>query len=236
MINQELLNYIKINLERGYSEEQLRATLLKHGYNPEDVEEAFRLVKSEYQAQAARLEEKKAEEKHKEEKKPEAKPEEKPKKEKKKPKGEKKRSWKVFLIVAGIVFVLLIAVIWLVFFTTYLEFLFEGYRGSPNESLYEELGEELEESLSNQFLVTQVICINGKINMFIQNVGIDSIKKNEITIKVDGADASGGLGNDIEFQKTAIFSWNCGTGCSQGDHTINVKTNSTEETVNTVCS
>jgi flagellar basal body-associated protein FliL len=234
MITQQLLNYIKINLERGYSEEQLRDTLIRHGYKPEDVEEAFRVVKSQYQS-LARPEERKPEEKPREEKKPEARPEKKPEK-KKKPEGEKKRSRKVFLIVAGIVFVVLIALIWLVFFTEYLEILFEGYTGSPNESLYEELGEELEESLSNQFLVTQTICINGKINMFIQNVGIDSIKKSEITIKVDGADASEGLENDIEFQKTVIFSWNCGTGCSQGDHTINVKTNSTEDTINTVCS
>jgi hypothetical protein len=101
---------------------------------------------------------------------------------------------------------------------------------------HESLIKEMEKIVSKQFSVSQVFCINRKITMFIQNIGTDTIKKNEFTIKVDDVDASSGLESDIEVYKTAKFSWNCGGECSSGEHNIYLETVSMDTTSYVMCS
>ena len=41
----DLINYIKTNLNRGFSEERLRRTLISVGYSEEHIRQAFNLIR-----------------------------------------------------------------------------------------------------------------------------------------------------------------------------------------------
>lgn len=88
MVNQEILDYVKKELERGVSEDKLRHALMEHGWPEFEIHEAFDKAKEAKPAEEAPKEEVKKEKpfkeflqglgKEKPEVKEEAKPEEKP--------------------------------------------------------------------------------------------------------------------------------------------------------------
>jgi hypothetical protein len=59
MVSQELIDYIKTNLNRRYSIEQIKRTLIQHGYKEDELEETIRMVYSEKTPSAKKPEEKK---------------------------------------------------------------------------------------------------------------------------------------------------------------------------------
>jgi membrane protein YdbS with pleckstrin-like domain len=48
MVNQDLIDYIKINLEKGHSRESIRDNLKKHGWRQHEIQEAFSILRREY--------------------------------------------------------------------------------------------------------------------------------------------------------------------------------------------
>lgn len=99
---------------------------------------------------------------------------------------------------------------------------------------YDDLRDEMETKLSNHFSA-EALCFGGKIMVMITNTGIDEIERDEITILIDNADASGGLESDIEVQGYGTVEWDCGGECDSGEHTIYLETDSWDSQTVAMC-
>lgn len=46
MINEKLVDYLKVNIEKGYTIEQLRTLLIQNGYSSADIDEAVNYIQA----------------------------------------------------------------------------------------------------------------------------------------------------------------------------------------------
>ncbi len=82
-------------------------------------------------------------------------------------------------------------------------------------------------------------CTNGAITIQVVNTGTADISDSDFTIaQIDGTDVTGSLVSGTippEEAATLLSSYNCGTSCSSGYHTIDIGTKSLVKHENVHC-